>query len=109
VKKLGRIIAPGHRVTGDRSRRARGKAGCLYLFVAIDDASRLGFARLYADESADSALAFPGCLRALLRSPGDPDRARPQRQRHLLQAALGRGLRAARDLGAEDASLPAAD
>jgi transposase InsO family protein len=58
VKKLGRIIAPGHRVTGDRSRRARGKAGWLYLFVAIDDASRLGFARLYPDESADSALAF---------------------------------------------------
>jgi len=39
VKKLGRIIAPGHRVTGDRSRRAKGKAGWLYLFAAIDDAS----------------------------------------------------------------------
>ncbi len=58
VKKLGRIIAPGHRVTGDRSRRAKGKAGWVYLFVAIDDASRLGFARLYPDETADSALAF---------------------------------------------------
>jgi transposase InsO family protein len=58
VKKLGRIVRPGHRVTGDRSKRARGKAGWLYLFVAIDDATRLGFARLYADETADSALAF---------------------------------------------------
>jgi transposase InsO family protein len=58
VKKLGRIIAPGHRVTGDRSRRAKGKAGWLYLFAAIDDASRLGFARLYPDETAESALAF---------------------------------------------------
>ena len=58
VKKLGRIIAPGHRVTGDRSKRAKGRAGWLYLFAAIDDASRLGFARLYADEGADSALAF---------------------------------------------------
>jgi transposase InsO family protein len=58
AKKLGRIIAPGHRVTGDRSKRAQGKAGWLYLFAAIDDASRLGFARIYPDETADSALAF---------------------------------------------------
>ena len=57
-KKLGRIIRPGHRVTGDRSSRARGSAGWQHLFVAIDDASRLGFARIYPDETADSALAF---------------------------------------------------
>jgi len=57
VKKLGRIVAPGHRVTDDRSRRSRG-AGWLYVFVAIDDATRLGFARIYPDETADSALAF---------------------------------------------------
>ena len=58
AKKLGRIIVPGHRVTGDRSSRAAGKAGWQFLFVAIDDASRLGFAALYPDETADSALAF---------------------------------------------------
>ena len=59
VKKLGRILVPGHRVHGDRARRApRGKAGWQYLFVAIDDATRLGFARVYPDETADSALAF---------------------------------------------------
>jgi transposase InsO family protein len=63
-KKLGRIISPGHRVTGDRSKRARGKAGWIYLFVAIDDATRLGFARLYPDETAASAIAF---LRACTR------------------------------------------
>jgi len=57
VKKLGRIAATGHRVTGDRRDRSRG-AGWQYLFVAIDDASRLGFARIYPDETADSALAF---------------------------------------------------
>ena len=38
--------------------RAAGKAGWQFLFVAIDDASRLGFAALYPDETADSALAF---------------------------------------------------
>jgi transposase InsO family protein len=58
VKKLGRILIPGHRVTGDRSRRAKGKAGWQYLFVAIDDCTRLGFARIYPDETADSAIAF---------------------------------------------------
>jgi transposase InsO family protein len=64
VKRLGRIVVPGHRVTGDRRRRARGSAGWLYLFAAIDDASRLGFARLYPDETAASALAFlEACVR----------------------------------------------
>jgi transposase InsO family protein len=58
VKKLGRIIRPGHRVTGDRTRRAMGKAGWQYLFVAIDDATRLAFAHIYPDETADSAIAF---------------------------------------------------
>jgi transposase InsO family protein len=58
VKKLGRIIRPGHRVTGDRAQRAKGKAGWQYLFVAIDDATRLAFAAIYPDETADSALAF---------------------------------------------------
>src|SRR5262245_14247384 len=32
VKKLGRILVPGHRVTGDRSQRAKGLAGWQYLF-----------------------------------------------------------------------------
>ena len=63
-KKLGRIINPGHRVTGDRSKRAKGKAGWLYLFVAIDDHSRLGYARLYPDETAASAISFlDACVR----------------------------------------------
>jgi transposase InsO family protein len=58
-KKLGRITVPGHRVTGDRRARSRG-AGWQYVFAAIDDASRLGFAQIYPDETADSALAFLG-------------------------------------------------
>jgi transposase InsO family protein len=58
IKKLGRILMPGHRVTGDRSRRTRGKAGWQYLYVCIDDHSRLGFASVYPDETSDSALAF---------------------------------------------------
>ena len=57
TKKLGRIIRPGHRVTGDRSGQVRG-AGWQYLYVAIDDHSRLGFARVYPDETAESSVAF---------------------------------------------------
>ena len=58
VKKLGRIVLPGHRVTGDRSKRAQGKAGWQYLFVAIDDHTRLGFAAVYPDETSESSTAF---------------------------------------------------
>jgi transposase InsO family protein len=58
IKKLGRILKPGHRVTGDRRGQQKGKAGWQYLFVAIDDCSRLGFADVYPDETADSAIAF---------------------------------------------------
>jgi len=59
VKKLARIVVPGHRVTGDRSIHApKGSAGYQFLFVAVDDASRLAHARLYPDEQLRSALAF---------------------------------------------------
>jgi transposase InsO family protein len=70
-KKLARILVPGHRIHGDRSRRApRGKAGWQYLFVAIDDATRLGFARIYPDETADSALAFLAACDRFYRGHG---------------------------------------
>lgn len=57
IKKLSRIVRPGHRVTGDRSSRAVG-AGWQYLYVAIDDHSRLGFASVHPDETSESAIAF---------------------------------------------------
>jgi transposase InsO family protein len=58
IKKLGRILKPGHRVTGDRRGQPKGKAGWQYLFVAVDDCSRLGFAAVHGDETSDSATAF---------------------------------------------------
>lgn len=57
-KKLGRIVAPGHRLTGDRTKRARGTAGWQYLYVAIDDYTRVGFAAVYPDETSASSTAF---------------------------------------------------
>jgi len=70
IKKLGRILLPGHRVTGDRSQRAKGKAGWQYLFVAIDDHSRLGFAAVYPDETSDSATLFLAELVRFYRGHG---------------------------------------
>lgn len=57
VKKLGRIGRIGHRIHGDRRRRARG-IGWEYVHVAVDDATRLAYAEIYPDETAASATAF---------------------------------------------------
>ena len=57
VKPLGRIRRRQEAGSGGR-RGSKGRAGWAYLFVAIDDATRLGYARFYPDESAASALAF---------------------------------------------------
>jgi transposase InsO family protein len=57
AKKLARIARVGHRIHGDRTKRARG-IGWEVLHVAIDDASRVAFAELLPDESAASAIQF---------------------------------------------------
>jgi transposase InsO family protein len=58
VKKLGRISGfHGHRITGDRSRRRRG-AGWDYVHVAIDDATRIAYAEVLRDETAETSAAF---------------------------------------------------
>lgn len=57
TKKLGRIIRPGHRVTGNRRDSVDG-AGWECLFVAIDDHARIGFSDMYPDEQAPAAVQF---------------------------------------------------
>src|SRR5216110_1293194 len=57
IKKLGRIERAGHRVTGSREGRIQG-AGWEYVFVAVDDHSRIAFTQLYPDERKESAVAF---------------------------------------------------
>jgi transposase InsO family protein len=58
IKKLGRIQRPGHRVTGSRLVRAQGTAGWEFVFVAIDDCSRLAFAEICTDERQHTAATF---------------------------------------------------
>jgi transposase InsO family protein len=57
LKRLGRVVGIGHRIHGDRRRRAR-KAGFEYLHVAIDDASRLTYAEVLAADDAPACAAF---------------------------------------------------
>ena len=63
IKKLGRFLAVGHRITGDRTGqsrlRARGKGtGWEFVHVCIDDASRIAFSQILPDERKDSAVTF---------------------------------------------------
>ena len=59
VKKLGRIIRPGHRVTGSRrDRRDQGKKGWEFVHVCVDDATRLAYVEVLSDEKATTAVAF---------------------------------------------------
>ena len=69
VKKLGRIVIPGHAVTGNRRQRADrtrvgnhgrylGTAGWEFVHVCVDDHSRLAYAEVLRDEKAASAVAF---------------------------------------------------
>jgi len=62
TKKLGRIVRPGHRVTGDRRDSVEG-AGWEYAHVAIDDCSRFAYVEILADEKRYTTTAF--WLRAL--------------------------------------------
>jgi transposase InsO family protein len=69
TKKLGRIERMSHRITGNRRDTFNG-AGWEFLFVAVDDHSRLGFTDLYPDERKDSAVQFLENTVAYFRSLG---------------------------------------
>jgi transposase InsO family protein len=57
IKKLARIAKPGHRVTGNPQDETRG-VGWEFLFVAVDDHSRIAYTALLPNEKAVSAIAF---------------------------------------------------
>ena len=57
MKKLGRIGRPGHRVNGDRTHQERG-IGWEYVHVAVDDATRLAYVEVLADEKGATAAGF---------------------------------------------------
>ena len=57
TKKLGRIVRPSHRVTGNRKDGVDG-AGWEVLVVAVDDHARVAFTAMLPDEKAEQAVAF---------------------------------------------------
>jgi transposase InsO family protein len=66
VKKLGRILVAGHRVTGirrgsplkSRGGGGRGIAGWEFVHVCVDDHSRLAYVEVLADERGQTAVGF---------------------------------------------------
>jgi transposase InsO family protein len=69
TKKLGRIDGVGHRMHGDRTRRAR-HVGWEHLHVAVDDASRLAYTEVLPDERQQSACAFLSRALAFFQAHG---------------------------------------
>ncbi len=63
IKKLGRFARAGHRVTGGRQGCRTVGAGWEFVHVAIDDHSRIAFAKIMSNEKKRCAIAF---LRAAL-------------------------------------------
>ncbi|MDR0779820.1 MAG: IS481 family transposase, partial [Pseudomonadales bacterium] len=57
IKKLGRIVKTGHRVTGNPRDHTPG-AGWEFAHVAIDDHSRVGFVQMHPDERKGTAVQF---------------------------------------------------
>lgn len=57
IKKLGKIGRIGHRIHGDRRRRAR-RVGWEHVHVAIDDCTRLAYAEVLPQEDGPTTAAF---------------------------------------------------
>jgi transposase InsO family protein len=70
IKKLGRFVRTGHRITGDRQKGESRGAGHEFVHVAIDDASRLAFCQILPNEKKESAVAFLEAAIAYYRGLG---------------------------------------
>jgi len=58
IKKLGRFARAGHRATGDRQGCRNKGAGWEFVHVAVDDHSRIAFAKIMGSERKRSATVF---------------------------------------------------
>lgn len=57
IKKLGKFRAVGHRITGQPTERSRGM-GWEFVYVCVDDASRLAYVEVLENEQAITATGF---------------------------------------------------
>ena len=78
VKKLGRIKNVGHRITGNRRDQrphkiaGRRQTGWEYVHVCVDDATRLAYVEVLADEKGHTVAAFLRRAVAFYASHGIP-------------------------------------
>jgi len=71
IKKLGRFNKIGHRITGDRRGQSNSRGvGWEFVHVAIDDHSRVAFAKIMPNEKKRSAIAFLKAALAYYESLG---------------------------------------
>jgi transposase InsO family protein len=71
IKKLGKFNQIGHRITGDRRGQSNSRGvGWEFVHVAIDDHSRIAFAKVMANEKRGSATAFLKAALAYYESLG---------------------------------------
>ncbi len=71
TKRLGRIVRVGHRITGCRKGQSNTRGtGWEALHVAIDDATRLAYTEVLADEKKETAIAFLSRSCAFFRANG---------------------------------------
>lgn len=69
TKKLGRFVRPGHRVTGDRHVDSP-NAGWEFAHVLIDDATRLSYVEVLADERKATVVGFLSRARQYFKTLG---------------------------------------
>jgi transposase InsO family protein len=75
TSRYARFLRPGHRVTGDRSQRLRGRSvesrvGYDFAHAIVDDHSRLAFVELHRDEKAATVTGFVERALAFYESHG---------------------------------------
>ena len=87
IKRLGRFERVGHRITGDRRGQSKSRGvGWEYVHVCIDDASRVAFSQILADQKKESAAAFLRAAVAYYAGLGVKVVPRPRPQAHQDQA-----------------------
>lgn len=98
IKKLGRIGRVGHRIHGDPRTRVRG-IGWEFVHVAIDDATRLAYVEVLADEHGAACAGFVWRARAWFRRHGIrvrrllSDNGTGYRSRHFARLCRSAGVR----------------
>jgi len=100
VKKLGRIEAPGHRITGRHPGHYRSRgAGWEYVHVCVDDCTRIAHVEVLADERPETAVGFLRRAVAVFAGYGIrverlmTDNGNPYRSRLHAQACRELGIR----------------